>query len=272
MTTKTHFYNGGSFEISLYQADPDELLVHFPGLLIVSQFADNDVLRRIDGGKLIRHKYRKGNITLVPQATRMWVKWSQPCQFIVVALHPEYSLPIANTPVSVAELSMQCHHSLRDPFLAQLCLALKNSLTEEARRSDQHVSSLVFVLGMHLAVHYAQKCTAPSRSFNQQTENRLNGAIEMIHNSLSDKITWQQVASSSKISPYHFSRLFKARTGLSPRQYIISARLNKAKSLLVETDYTVSEIAEVCGFSNASHLGSTFSKHLGMTPSLFRGR
>jgi AraC-like DNA-binding protein len=125
---------------------------------------------------------------------------------------------------------------------------------------------------MHLAIQYAQKCTEPSKSFNQQTQNRLNGAIQRIHNSLSDRITWQQIASSSKFSPYHFSRLFKARTGLSPRQYIISARLDKAKSLLTETDYTVNEIAEVCGFHNASHLGSTFSKHFGMTPSQFRSR
>jgi AraC family transcriptional regulator len=62
------------------------------------------------------------------------------------------------------------------------------------------------------------------------------------------------------MSPYHFARLFKESTGLSPYQYVIEARVRKAKELLTTGKFTISEAAYHVGFVDQSHLTRHFKK------------
>lgn len=62
----------------------------------------------------------------------------------------------------------------------------------------------------------------------------------------------------------------KALTDNSPSDYIRFARLNRAKSLLLQNEMQVSEISEACGFSDVKYFREVFRRHFGMTPSQFR--
>ncbi len=71
-------------------------------------------------------------------------------------------------------------------------------------------------------------------------------------------------------STYHFSRAFKAATGVPPHQYLIERRLQRAQDMLSSTTLNLVEIAYACGFSSQAHMTSTFSNHLGVTPGKYR--
>lgn len=78
------------------------------------------------------------------------------------------------------------------------------------------------------------------------------------------------LARNAAVSPYHFARLFKRETGLSPHEYILRARLDRAKYLLRFTSMPLKEVARCCGFGSACNFSTAFKKGCGVTPRAFR--
>ena len=75
-----------------------------------------------------------------------------------------------------------------------------------------------------------------------------------------------RLATEASISEVYFRRLFHQAYGISPRQYILDARINHAKHLLSEQAATVTLIAEACGFSSVYHFCRAFKAMTGQTP------
>ena len=95
-------------------------------------------------------------------------------------------------------------------------------------------------------------------------------AIRFMNRHLFEPISVQQVAEAVCLSPSHFSRRFKARTGYSPYEYIVLRRIDRAKALLTSTDRTVREIAFSTGYNSEENFIHSFQKHVGIPPGLFR--
>ncbi|PWT95707.1 MAG: AraC family transcriptional regulator [Bacteroidetes bacterium] len=85
-----------------------------------------------------------------------------------------------------------------------------------------------------------------------------------------ENISLQQVADHCLVSPFHFSRIFKTASGLSPHQYLTGIRLNHAKNLLTTTNLSVGEISFESGFNSIEHFATAYRQRFGMSPSEFR--
>ncbi len=79
-------------------------------------------------------------------------------------------------------------------------------------------------------------------------------------------ITNTLLANQCNISEVYFRKLFTKEYGISPRQYIIDIRINKAKQLLTEGIYKINVISEKCGFTNPYHFSRLFKEKTGLTP------
>jgi AraC family transcriptional regulator len=73
-----------------------------------------------------------------------------------------------------------------------------------------------------------------------------------------------------KFCPNRFGRVFKETFSCTPHQYIILQRIERAKSLMLMSKDTLSQIAMECGFVNQSHLSNLFRKTVGVSPSRWR--
>jgi AraC-like DNA-binding protein/ElaB/YqjD/DUF883 family membrane-anchored ribosome-binding protein len=83
-------------------------------------------------------------------------------------------------------------------------------------------------------------------------------------------LTLPQLAAKACMSRFHFARLFRRSTGLSPHQYIVSQRIDRAKEMLCCSREPIAEIAMVVGFVDQSHLTRHFKRIIGATPARFR--
>jgi AraC-like DNA-binding protein len=80
----------------------------------------------------------------------------------------------------------------------------------------------------------------------------------------------EELARRSGYTPDHFSRVFREVIGLSPKQFIVEARLNRARQLLLESTLSVSQIAEELGYEDIFSFSRQFKTHTGRTPSRYR--
>jgi AraC family transcriptional regulator len=87
---------------------------------------------------------------------------------------------------------------------------------------------------------------------------------------LGDDLDLATLAALAHTSPFHFSRLFRAVTGLPPHRYLRRARLERAEQLLTDGDATITTIANQVGFSSVSHFIAAFRRHTGLTPGRYR--
>jgi AraC-like DNA-binding protein len=100
----------------------------------------------------------------------------------------------------------------------------------------------------------------------------INRALEYLHDNYNGIVTLEDVSREAFISPSHFERVFKNYIGQTPHRYLIELRLQKAKEIMSRDEYTIEEIARMCGFVNAAHFSTTFKRIVGMTPSRFRAK
>ena len=79
-----------------------------------------------------------------------------------------------------------------------------------------------------------------------------------------------EFAQLAGMSPHYFCELFKKSTGLSPYQYSLQCRTDRAKQFLKSRQLTVGQVAKATGFADQSHFGKVFRRFVGVTPVQFR--
>lgn len=103
-----------------------------------------------------------------------------------------------------------------------------------------------------------------------KNEDNIEVAKSYIFEHLSEKITVKELSAVARMSTSHFSRVFRQQTGFSPYDYVLTARLNRAKELLQKTDLSVSQIAEETGFNSEANFVYFFTTNAGISPGKFR--
>jgi AraC-like DNA-binding protein len=99
---------------------------------------------------------------------------------------------------------------------------------------------------------------------------KLRQIIEYLEGHLPLRVELADLATMAGLSQSHFSRAFKASTGLAPYRWQLDARIRRAQALLIDTDATLEQVAEATGFADAVHFGRTFKKLIGATPTVWR--
>lgn len=112
---------------------------------------------------------------------------------------------------------------------------------------------------------------ATLRGDNQnKTNNRLNSLFQDIEKRLQYDWTIEAMCNQLHYSPPHLHRLCQAQFGKSPIQKLIHLRIERAKSLLLNTRWPVQHIASYVGYTNIFNFSKSFKKLVGVSPSEFR--
>ncbi len=93
---------------------------------------------------------------------------------------------------------------------------------------------------------------------------------EYIQQNLNEDISIEEIANHFNLSFFYMCHLFKNITGITVSAFRNQERIKKAKSLLISTDESITDIAFCCGFSSSSYFTETFAKFVGISPKVFR--
>lgn len=121
---------------------------------------------------------------------------------------------------------------------------------------------------------FASKITFSSNAISNKNADSSNDVItaakQYIDENYINNITLDDVSYHVNISSYYFSRIFKEATGQNFIDYLTELRIEKAKSLLITTQYSLKEICNLCGYSDPNYLSKIFKKKVGVTPTEYR--
>jgi AraC family transcriptional regulator len=169
----------------------------------------------------------------------------------------EYYELICNTLGPVIPLN----NSIIIPALLTTILnSFKNGILPNEHKASCYIQEMLTELLM----------VSPENNLEVKNQN-ITDTIFYIESNFRKELTLNDLASVAAISPYHYSRIFKKKTGYSPYEYIVMIRINHAKKLLKTSNMRIKEIAYETGFNSESNFVTSFKKHTHYTPKEFRG-
>ncbi|WP_273127261.1 helix-turn-helix transcriptional regulator [Bacillus weihaiensis] len=130
--------------------------------------------------------------------------------------------------------------------------AIRSLLVEESRRRDSNALNDL------------------TRYITSKLEISLPTSIIYLHENFKKPIRLEKLAEIEHYHPTYYSTWFKQKTGKSPKQYLSDLRMNEAKTLLLQTDWTMTRISEEIGFDNSSSFTRWFVKQEGVSPNRYR--
>jgi AraC family transcriptional regulator len=158
----------------------------------------------------------------------------------------------------------------RDVYIEEMAARLLKCLEPQSVRNGIYVESLTRQLSLHLLKHYASQGIAGDKFPTKLSQSKLRRAVQYIEDNLHRELALSDIAAALAISPGHFSHAFRQTVGLPPHQYVVKRRIERAKSLLRESDVPISEVANRIGCASAGNFSVLFQRATGMTPRNYR--
>jgi AraC family transcriptional regulator len=158
-----------------------------------------------------------------------------------------------------------------DPLLKEIAVSLLGVASRPTAASDRlFIDGASAMIAAHLVSRYSnitRRQAAPSPSLSY---DRLQRVLDLVDDRFASDIGLDDLAAEACLSPFHFSRLFRKATGLSPHRYVTERRVREAKAKLTEGRLSLVEIALESGFGSQGSFNRIFRKHTGLTPGRYR--
>jgi AraC-like DNA-binding protein len=197
---------------------------------------------------------------MTPGETHRTTEVSEPTSFFVVWWTPE-AMDAAARELGLAVGTHFGKPQVEQPAVSEAMHRLHEAVN--AAESQLEIGASYWQSTARLLAHAGERHSRHARfGLNHPS---VRHAREVLHESLADNVSLDDLARATKLSKYHLSRCFRETTGMAPHQYQKLLRLQLARRLL-ESGVTVRMAATRAGFADASHLTRAFRAWLGVAP------
>ena len=250
-------------------AVPEPLLVWIvSGAAIVEE--------RMLGGRWKGNRVVKGDFFLTTAAAPTEMRWeaagTQPFQVMHVYIGLQLLQQAIREVCSKAARGFALREvsGEKDTVLSSLLEHIKLELRGRDDPSNVYIQSLAKALTVHLVRSYETAAPTGQGPRGGLQAYKLHRIFEAMAQSLAEPFSLSRHAALAELSEYHFSRVFKQSTGMSPSSYFIHLRMEQAKALLQKTEQSIIDVCAAVGYSSPSHFSTLFRTEAGVTPSEYR--
>ncbi|MFN8655191.1 MAG: AraC family transcriptional regulator [Candidatus Obscuribacterales bacterium] len=216
-------------------------------------------------GKTQRATFLNEYVSLIPSGEVGQWSCQDPHNTLMFSINSGLFADIALDAGLPADGDLPLAAPLHDEFVRAVMLALR----EEARcgfaSGQMYGDSIATALAAHLMTKYSlskHKLTAPKGKMGTEAVNEV---IDWLNEHYTKDVSVADLSEQANLSPYHFCRMFKTSTGMTPHQYLIKIRLKAARELVKsDNTLTLKQIAQRVGFFDASHLSRHFKRMYGI--------
>jgi AraC family transcriptional regulator len=224
--------------------------------------------------EMIEHRFQTkqfndGDVTVVPADVLNSAAWDTEYQFITLSCEPSIFACHTFDLTNIAAIEFVPSFSRSDPLIHSIGLALKAELECSGIGSRLYVDSLTAALMTHLLRHYSAQKPIEQKHHSGLSKRQLQQVANFVDRHLDQDIALAELAALVRMSPSYFSSLFKQSTRLTPYQYVIQFRIERAKQLLRQGELSIADVAHSLGFTHQSHLSRHFKRLVGVTPKTF---
>lgn len=212
-------------------------------------------------GRLISHALSTGDAVITPAGMPNSWRWDERSNVIALTLTPAMLTSFAGEDgVSLDRFTL-----VKDYVLAEQAAGLILSVMRRSPDTPYSDAAVDGIMGRLVELGGVSPANGGGLG-----AGRLRGTMEYMEERCSGPITVREMASAAGLSPYHFSRQFRADMGCSPHRYLLQLRLGKALRLLRESNRPLAVIAAETGFADQSHFSNCFRRRYGVSPSRVR--
>lgn len=229
---------------------------------------------RTGNGQIQQSLARPGMSYLVPAGTQeSHLELSDRMECLHVYLPPALldQSALADFDIDPAKVEIAYAHGLADQVLFHICSPLRDLLHRPGEPTDAlFVKGIQVALAAHLLGNYTIDRWRPPQKSPSLDPQRLQRVLHYIEAFFHLDLRFEDLAAEACLSPYHFSRLFREATGLSPHRYVIDRRIQAARHELARSHLSLAEIALAFGFGSQANFTRVFRKATGLTPGQYR--
>jgi len=192
--------------------------------------------------------------------------WKKKAQTLALNLEPDLLNQNSTQLFGIDDVELVPQFGIQDGLILQIGLALQKELQSKSMGGRLYAETMANALAVHLLQKYTTLQCEIQVYQGGLSQHKLKLVTNYINDRLERKLGLKELAAVVGFSQYHFSRAFKQSTGLSPHQYVIRQRIERAKQLLRKGRMDIGQVAIACGFTHQSHLHRHFKRLTGITP------
>ncbi|TYL83248.1 helix-turn-helix domain-containing protein [Bradyrhizobium cytisi] len=157
-----------------------------------------------------------------------------------------------------------------DAIIRHIGASLRAGLRRPDEANQLFIDHMMLALTAHVAQAYGGYRHKAETGRGALAPWQLARACDKLESDLNGKLPLQAIAAELGLSVSHFSRAFRASTGLPPHRWLLHHRVRTAKRLMSVRGLSLSEVAISAGFANQSHFTRVFSATTGVSPGAWR--
>jgi AraC family transcriptional regulator len=221
-------------------------------------------------GHFVAAMNRPGTIMITPRGPAPDIRLHTPATLIHCALGEDFIRGVVEELDRSPAAGTIFRPGLQDKSFQRIMGLLVEELETDRPLGSLYVDSIAHALATRYLMFDGASGLRPESRVSALPTRILKRVQEKIEANLEADLSLEALAEESGYSRAHFLRMFRAATGLTPHQYVLGLRLNRAQECLRQKNASIIDIAVACGFSSQSHMTSVFRDRLEMTPAEFR--
>jgi AraC family transcriptional regulator len=212
-----------------------------------------------------------GSVTVWPAGHESKsISWDGPCETVDVGIESSTLDRLGHHDDLMAAMALAPQPGVQDPQLQTLVSAMVTEVQAGCPAGRLYGESLSLAFAAHLLGRYSAIKRTRDAVKGGLSKRQLATVLEFIHDNMKSDLSLAELADTACLSSSHFALSFKTSVGISPHQYVIRERVNRARQLLAEGRLSITEVTHAVGFSNQSHFTETFRRVTGTTPRQFQ--